>query len=172
MSLVGLMAKPCVEIGLLTLFVLRFKGLLWECRFLQNDWLWLYILNHNITYKKIISYVWMTEKVYAAMIRDKKVLLVDNDGTWDLPSVSVNSGENLLEALSKQIWSPLGGMKDKCIMEYQGATIYVSGLVSGSKVGCVYEKEARFFPDSRGNMLSDMAKEVIREAAHKGYLSE
>lgn len=109
---------------------------------------------------------------YAAMIKDQKVLLVNDGGTWDFPSVSVNTGENLLEALSKQIWSPLGGMKDKGVMEYQGATIYVSDLVNDSKVDFGDGREVRFFPDCAGNMLSDMANKVIREAAHKGYLSE
>ena len=75
----------------------------------------------------------MRTAINAAIIKDKKLLLVRKKNTWILPGGKPESGENDLECLTREINEELSGTKIKDISfyrEFKGKTPHKRDIIN------------------------------------------
>jgi 8-oxo-dGTP diphosphatase len=127
----------------------------------------------------------MRTAINAAIIQDKKLLLVRKNLTWILPGGKPEEGEDDLDCLSREIYEELSGTRLKEINFYksfEGKTPH-KGDILRAKVyfaridGDLYEvregdsiSEASWANNFLGYNLSDITSKIVRSLQQDKYL--
>jgi len=125
----------------------------------------------------------MKTGIYAALIKNRKILLVRNKNLWILPGGNLNENENHLECLVREIKEELSGTEiivNRYYNSFEGLTphsqtplkafVYFVQLKGKLKEPSAEIFDRKFVTNSGYYEVSPVTKEIIDSLAKEGYL--